>query len=180
MQRRSLGMAFVLALLAGGAPASEPHGPYAGQETRPIKALDPETIAGLKSGAGLGYAKSAELNGYPGPAHLLELADRLPLSAEQRTRIAAIQAAMRRDVIRLGEDYLAAEQALEAAFQAGGLDAARLGDLAAGAGAAESALRARHLAAHLEAAALLDHSQVQKYAELRGYAANRGHGAHRH
>ena len=32
----------------------------------------------------MGLALAAELNGYPGPSHVLELADKLELSAEQR------------------------------------------------------------------------------------------------
>src|SRR5687768_9587041 len=58
--------------------------PYAGEEARDIKALSPEEIEGYQKGAGLGYAKPAELNSYPGPLHALEMAERLGLSEEQR------------------------------------------------------------------------------------------------
>ncbi|MCL4744462.1 MAG: hypothetical protein KJZ83_03505, partial [Burkholderiaceae bacterium] len=56
---------------------------YVGEETRGIKALAPAEVDGLLGGKGLGFARSAELNGYPGPAHVLELSDELALSAEQ-------------------------------------------------------------------------------------------------
>ncbi len=35
----------------------------------------------------MGLALAAELNGYPGPAHVIELADSLELTEAQRTRI---------------------------------------------------------------------------------------------
>ena len=35
----------------------------------------------------MSLALAAELNGYPGPLHVLELADRLGLSAEQRGKV---------------------------------------------------------------------------------------------
>jgi hypothetical protein len=44
---------------------------------RPIKALSAEQIADLKAGQGLSLALAAELNGYPGPRHVLELGKQL-------------------------------------------------------------------------------------------------------
>ena len=46
--------------------------PYAGMQTRAIKALSDQQIADLRAGRGMGMALPAELNGYPGPAHVLE------------------------------------------------------------------------------------------------------------
>jgi hypothetical protein len=91
MQRRSLVVALgtcVLALpsLAAKIPAS----PYAGRQTRSIKALSDEDIDALRKGEGMGLAKAAELNGYPGPAHVRALAKQLRLSDDQLARIAAI------------------------------------------------------------------------------------------
>jgi len=59
----------------------------AGMQTRPIKALSEQQVADLGAGRGMGLALAAELNGYPGPSHVLELADRLELSADQRARV---------------------------------------------------------------------------------------------
>jgi hypothetical protein len=53
--------------------------PYAGDETREIKALSPQEVSDLLAGKGMGFAKTAELNGFPGPAHVLELASQLQL-----------------------------------------------------------------------------------------------------
>ena len=47
--------------------------PYAGQEVRRIKSLSAERVADLLAGRGAGYAKAAELNGVPGPVHVLEV-----------------------------------------------------------------------------------------------------------
>ncbi|MBW5435799.1 hypothetical protein FXB41_13685 [Bradyrhizobium canariense] len=51
--------------------------PYAGLEHRPIKALSHQQIEDLRAGRGMGLALAAELNGYPGPSHVLEFGDRL-------------------------------------------------------------------------------------------------------
>jgi hypothetical protein len=64
-------------------PRPAPVGPYAGLEKRAIKALSDAQIADLRAGRGMDLALPAELNGYPGPVHVLELGDRLGLDAEQ-------------------------------------------------------------------------------------------------
>ncbi len=46
---------------------------YAGEENREIKSLSADDIDELRNGGGWGLAKAAELNGVPGPAHLLEM-----------------------------------------------------------------------------------------------------------
>ncbi len=64
--------------------------PYAGQHTREIKALSPPDIESYLAGQGMGLAKAAELNHFPGPKHVLELADALNLSKEQLTQTQAL------------------------------------------------------------------------------------------
>jgi hypothetical protein len=57
-----------------------------GQQTRTIKALSDDSdddIAALLKGEGMGMAKAAELNDYPGPAHVLTLALELKLTENQ-------------------------------------------------------------------------------------------------
>jgi hypothetical protein len=54
--------------------------PYAGMERRAVKALSEQQTADLKARRGMGLSLPAELNGYPGPAHVLELAEALRLS----------------------------------------------------------------------------------------------------
>jgi len=64
--------------------------PYAGQQARAIKALSDEDIASLQKGEGMGLAKAAELNGYPGPVHVLALAAQLGLTENQHRQVTAI------------------------------------------------------------------------------------------
>src|SRR5262245_62315440 len=80
-------MVLSIVLLLGFAPATAQEQPYAGYEQRPIKALSREQIADLKAGRGMGLALAAELNGFPGPIHVLELAERLQLTVEQRSAV---------------------------------------------------------------------------------------------
>jgi hypothetical protein len=88
----------VLALAAGPSFAQSPQ-PYAGLEGRPIKALSEQQIADLRAGRGMGLALAAELNGYPGPMHVLELADALDLSGQQRAKMQELFAAMKAEAI---------------------------------------------------------------------------------
>ena len=167
----------LVALLLAASGASAQTGPYAGQEQRPIKALSPGEVSGLAQGQGLGFAKAAELNGYPGPMHVLELARRLDLSAEQRSASEKLMAEHKARARELGAQLLDAERALDALFaqrraDAGAVDAAtrRIGEL-------QAALRAEHLKTHLSQTALLDAGQIERYQVLRGYAG--GHGDQR-
>ena len=70
-------LAAVLLVLAVSPAAAQDPAPYAGLETREIKALSPEQIEDLLAGEGMGYALAAELNHYPGPRHVLALAAEL-------------------------------------------------------------------------------------------------------
>ena len=82
--KKTIAAAIALVALGGGASAQMHQPSYAGMQARPIKSLSDQQIADLKAGRGMGMALPAELNGYPGPSHLLELADQLDLSTEQR------------------------------------------------------------------------------------------------
>lgn len=163
-------------------PALADTAPYAGQDERVIKAVAPERIEGLRAGAGLGYAKAAELNGWPGPLHALELADALALSADQRREIMAIRMAMLARAKPLGEELIAAEAALDTLFAKGVPDAATVAEATARVGAIEADLRATHLAAHIEMKPLLTRHQQMIYAQHRGYgnglSGHEGHGEH--
>jgi len=64
MRRLALTALFVVASLS---TAAAQHQPYAGMQSRPIKALSEQQIGDLKAGRGMGLALPAELNGYPVP-----------------------------------------------------------------------------------------------------------------
>ena len=161
-------LAATLALLPAAALAQQGHQPYAGQEKRAVKALSEVEVADLLAGRGMGLAKAAELNGYPGPAHLLENAKALKLTPAQRAAIEAIRARMAEAAAALGREILARERALDTAFAEARIDAAQLSAMAGEIAALMGRLRAVHLAAHIEARPLLSPQQIADYNKLRG------------
>jgi hypothetical protein len=165
----------LLAILAAGAATSgalaQTHQPYAGHQTRAIKALSDQQIADLRAGRGMGLAMAAELNGYPGPMHVLELAAPLDLSPEQRARMAQLTAAMKAEAIPLGEKVIAAEAAMDRRFADRSIDGPSLDASVQAIGEAAAALRLAHLRYHLATVEILTAAQVGKYNELRGYVS---------
>jgi Spy/CpxP family protein refolding chaperone len=143
--------------------AEPPSTPYAGQQNRMIKALSEEDIAALLKGEGMGMAKAAELNGYPGPIHVLTLARELDLTPTQRQQVQAIFDRMSAAAKPLGE------RKLDHAFASGEINPDRLGAETAAIGELAGRLRLVHLAAHLETRALLNPGQIALYQHLRGY-----------
>ncbi len=174
MRRRAL--ALLLAVGTAGSAAAQhaghvPAAPCAGQQARAVTSFSEEDLAELRRGGGWGLAKPAELNGYPGPAHLLELARELDPSAEQEARIREVFEGMQRQAVAAGERLVEAEAALDAAFRERRVTRDALEDLLARAEAARRTLRFVHLEAHLSMPALLTPRQIARYEELRGYRA---------
>ena len=167
-------------VLAPALAFAQSHSPYAGQQHRAIKALSDKEIEDLKAGRGMGLAKSAELNGYPGPMHVLELSAPLGLSPEQRRETAALFAAMKAEAQRLGAAILEAEHGLDWRFAAGAIGEEDLRAQLAALAALQGELRFVHLRAHLAQAALLTAEQRRQYDVLRGYASAPGHGGEPH
>lgn len=171
-----LTLAFLLATNPGFALAQhgghQPATPYAGQQMRDIKSLSAEDIAELRRGGGWGLARAAELNGVPGPAHLLELKDKIGLSADQVAAVQAIFEKMQTDAIREGERLIALERNLEDQFRDNSVTDHSLRQALAEIEQSRQALRYTHLAAHLTTPPLLSREQIALYNELRGYAQN--------
>lgn len=142
---------------------------YAGMETREIKSLSEQDINDLRNGAGWGLALPAELNGIPGPAHLLELKEPIGLTQAQVTAIERIFTSMQEEAKEAGLRFIAAEAAIEEAFREGGLTAEQLKSLIEASSAARTELRLIHLSRHLETPPLLTDEQITLYRELRGY-----------
>ena len=177
MRRAAIAIAVAIlpaASFATGSAADSPAtiSPYAGQENRPIKSLSAEDLAELRRGGGWGLARAAELNGMPGPAHLLELKDQIPLTADQATAISAIFRDMRAAAIIEGERLISREEALETAIRNGSVTDRSLQELLSEIGQARTALRYVHLAAHLKTLPLLTRDQIARYNVLRGYAGD--------
>lgn len=171
----TLALLLTLTACAGSTPPGDDSSAvaqqYAGLEEREVKALESSQIEDLLNGRGAGYALAAELNHYPGPTHVLELADELDLSREQRAAVSAVKASMQEEARRLGAELVAAEQALDTAFAKGRINTAELAELAALTAEVEGRLRTTHLAAHIETRGVLTEVQVARYDELRGYAS---------
>lgn len=168
-----------------GAPAAAPQdgpaaAPYAGMEARPVKGLSGQQIADLRAGRGMGLALPAELNGYPGPVHVLELADPLRLTEAQTRRVRDLHAAMRDEAVPLGERLIAQEAHLDQLFAARLVTPANLVEATGAIGATQATLRAAHLKYHLATVEVLTPEQVSRYDALRGYRGGAGHGAGHH
>jgi hypothetical protein len=146
--------------------------PYAGLETRDITSLSDNDIAELEAGRGWGLALPAELNGYPGPTHVLELADALELSARQRSQILEIFKEMQEEAIAAGAELIAAERALDQSFADSDITVTLLDELTKAAASARRNLRFIHLSRHLQTIGILNKNQVERYGVLRGYAAD--------
>ena len=167
MKPRTLLLALAFAPLA--VPALAADMPYAGQQARAIKSLSDDDIAALRKGEGMGMAKAAELNGYPGPKHVLQLALKLGLTEIQQRDVQAIFDRMSAAAKPLGRELIAQEQALDQLFAKGEITPDRLAAATTAIAELQGRLRAVHLSAHLETRALLKADQIARYQQLRGY-----------
>jgi hypothetical protein len=154
--------------------------PYAGMQTRPIKALSEQQISDLNAGRGMGLALAAELNGYPGPSHVLELADKLELSSDQRTKVEGLFASMKAEAQPIGSKLIAQESELDGLFASRAITPDTLKASTATIAVTQGELREAHLKYHLSTAAVLTPLQMQRYAELRGYGDDKPRHQHRH
>ena len=161
-------VAFAIASLSTASIAQV--SPYAGHERYQIKSLSPQEETALLEGQGAGFAKAAELNGYPGPAHVIELADQLALTPAQMQSTQQLMREHKERARHLGADLIAAEQALDRLFSERRADAAVVASAAERIGLLQAQLRAEHLNTHLLQTALLSAEQARRYSELRGYA----------
>ena len=127
----------------------------------------------------MGLALAAELNGYPGPSHLLELADKLDLTADQRVRIQGLFDAMKAEAVPLGSRLIEQEAELDRQFAHRAVTPESLKAATGAVAATQGALRETHLKHHLSTVEILNPGQLQRYAELRGYGGTPMH-RHRH
>ena len=174
-------LAAALAMLAGSVACAQ-HSPYAAEAQREIKALSADEVRDYLAGKGMGLARAAELNGYPGPAHVLELAGPLVLSAGQRERTEALHRSMLAAAVKAGRELVDAESELDLLFRARRANEGELARAMARIGERQVEVRRVHLDAHIRQAEILSPAQLARYAELRGYGspsspatAHRGH-----
>jgi len=150
--------------------------PYAGQEIRGIKALSQEDVEGLLTGAGTpfgGMAKPAELNGYPGPRHVLDAveAGEFELIGDQKEQIEALYEEMRSEAIELGNEIINIEEMIDDAFVKGTITEESLQEKVMESASLYGQLRIVHLKYHLLMVDILTPQQVEQYNDLRGYSS---------
>ncbi|MBK5260831.1 MAG: hypothetical protein JJE51_14670 [Thermoanaerobaculia bacterium] len=102
---------------------------YTDRVSLEIKSLRPDDIDQYRKGTGMGLAIPAELNGYPGPRHVLDLAVEVALTDEQKTKMKSVYSQMHTKAVRLGEEIIALETTLDAAFAGGTMNDATLAKL---------------------------------------------------
>jgi Spy/CpxP family protein refolding chaperone len=159
------------ALLAVAVPAAgqAPAAAAAPAAHGSAKSLPPDEIESLLAGEGMGLARAAEMNHYPGPRHLLDVENQIGLSEQQRAAIRRIYIETTDDARKVGRKIVDAEAELSEAFVRGAITEARLRSLVMKVAELRGQLRFIHLAAHLKTKKLLTAEQVEKYETLRGY-----------
>lgn len=153
--------------------------PYEGQESRKIKALSQSEVTAYLNGKGLGYAKAAELNQFPGPKHVLEIANELQLTDEQSKLTQVLFATMKSEAAELGKQFITKEQKLNQLFANETITENNLNMLVSDIAELEAKIRFVHLQAHLEQKRLLTRQQINLYDQLRGYKSSH-HDKHNH
>jgi hypothetical protein len=166
---------FIATALMFASVAANAQTPYAGMQARSIKALSEQQIADLAAGRGMGLALAAELNGYPGPSHVLELADKLALSVDQHDRVQALFNSMKAEAIPLGSKLIEQEAQLDRKFAARLMTPEDLKSETSAIAITQGELRETHLKYHLQMVAVLTPAQMRRYGELRGYGSAKMH-----
>ena len=181
MNRTALFASLVVIVASTANAIAQPTSPYAGQQQRSIKALSDQEIGDLLEGRGMGLAKAGELNSYPGPLHVLQLADQLGLSDAQRAATDSLRATMRERAVSIGRQIIEAERILDRAFADGRIEPVTLRSQLDAIAILQGNLRAVHLETHLAQRSLLTPAQISRYDVLRGYNDNRTpQDSHRH
>lgn len=167
----------LLILVACSSFAADPSH-YAGEESRAVKSLSEQEIASLRRGDGMGFAKLAELNHYPGPKHVLDISDELGLSSTQFAETESLYEEMRSNAVSIGEELIVAESRLDKDFANSSITPQTLEVALLEIGILRARLRYVHLEAHLRQVELLDTDQIAQYDSVRGYQGARQD--HRH
>ena len=168
MKRAAMTVALVLITANSFA---QPHQPYAGHQARPVKALSEQQIGDLRAGRGMSMALPAELNGYPGPLHVIEHAGALALTPSQLAHMQRLHGEMKGEAVALGERLITQETELDRQFSNRTVTGATLIHATAEIGKTQGELRATHLRYHLLTVEVLTRDQLRRYAALRGYGS---------
>jgi hypothetical protein len=150
------------------------HAAEAAREGTGIPALSEAQAASYLSGEAMWQARVAELNHYPSPSRVLELAEALEFTDEQRRATTKLHEETRREAIRLGRDLVALEQRLNRIFVWNQATADSITKTVLDIGTLQAQLRLTHLVASIRQKLLLTEEQVRLYDELQGRGMGSG------
>ncbi len=159
-----------LAINANASETSHLKSQYAGEQTRLIKTLSQDDIQQLSEGKGWGLAKAAELNGIPGPAHLLEMKQEIALTDDQIEKIQQLFNNMKSRAQQLGHELIKLEAELNSDFANRAVTKENLRNKLSAIEKVRGELRYVHLVTHLETPSILSPMQIARYNTLRGYS----------
>ena len=102
-----------------------------------------------------GYGKAAELNGFPGPRHVLDLKKELALTSKQVSEIEEIYRKMNLLAVKVGAELVAKEAFMDREFKEKRVNSKSLKKMIQSSAVKYSELRYIQLVAHLETAKIL-------------------------
>ena len=137
------------------------HGHEGGHQAAEACSAEFDKVVG--EGRGFGLAFAADQNGYPGPLHVLELKDRLKLTADQEAKAQALLHAMFVESKPKSARLLEAEAKLRRLFADRAADDAAVRAAVAEVERARSEVRLVHLLTHLKTRELLTEDQRRIY-----------------
>jgi len=141
------------------------HGHEGGHQAAQACAVEFDKVVG--EGRGFGMAFAADQNGYPGPMHVLELKDRLKLTANQEAKAQALMHAMFSESKPKSARLLELEAKLRRLFADRTADVTAVRATVAEVERARGEVRLVHLLAHLKTRELLTEDQRRIYHETR-------------
>ena len=145
-----------------GHSAGAPHDGH-----RAAEACTTEFEQVIATGRGFGMAFAADQNGYPGPLHVLELRERLGLTADQVAKMETLMRDMFDQSRPKSARLLDAKAKLRRLFADGKADDGAVRTAVAEVERARSDVRLVHLLAHLRTRDLLFEQQRRAYHEAR-------------
>jgi len=145
------------------------HSDYISEVNNEIKALTDEELNQLLNGKGMGLAKAAELNNYPGPRHVLDFSHELNLTNEQKEKSESVFKIMQTEARQIGKLIIKKEKELDSAFKTNTVEEKIIKEKVMEIAQLKGKLRFVHLDAHLKQKEILTNEQVTTYSKLRGY-----------
>ena len=154
---------------------SKPHQPYAGQEQPSVSSLAAADLNALKKGQGWGLANPAELNGYPGPIHVLKLVERLELIKAQISQVRAIYTKTNANARHISKAFVNSEVEPDALFKTGAATPDAIQRALKKSLQFRAELRAAHLNTHNKTVQRLTQHQRHLDSQLRRYSHKGAH-----